>query len=134
MTQNLMQLKILLPFKIFADKQDVKHIVAKTAEGFIGFLPHRLDCVLALTPGILTWETDQDGEVFVAVDEGILVKVKQDVVISVRNAIAGTDLKTLHETVVQDFVNETKEEKEMRIALSKLESGFIRRFSELQHE
>lgn len=133
MPQNLMQLKILLPFKVFAEKQGVKRIVAKTTQGFMGFLPRRLDCVLALTPGILAWETEQDGDVFVAIDEGILVKTKQDVLISVRNAIAGTDLKTLHETVLQNFVKESEEERDMRIALSKLESGFIHRFLALQH-
>lgn len=133
MPQNLMQLKILLPFKVFAEKQDVKRIVAKTTQGFMGFLPRRLDCALALTPGILTWETEHDGDIFVAIDEGILVKTKQDVLISVRNAIAGTDLKTLHETVLQNFVKESEEERDMRIALSKLESGFIHRFLALQH-
>jgi F-type H+-transporting ATPase subunit epsilon len=128
-----MQLKILLPFKIFAEKSNVLRIVAKSNDGFIGIYPHRLDCALALAPGILTWETAQDGEVFVAVDEGILVKTGADVFISVRNAIGEGDLGTLHEAVLQNFINESEQEKEMRFALSKLESGFIHRFAEFKH-
>lgn len=131
--QNLMQLKILLPFKVFAEKKSVKRIVAKTTQGFVGFLPHRLDCAVALAPGILTYESEDGGEVFIAIDEGILVKSGRNVLISVRGAIGGSDLKTLHEAVLQDFMSEDEQEKNMRFALSKLESGFLHRFVELQH-
>ena len=48
-----MNLKILLPFQIFAEKTNVSRIVAETREGSFGILPHRLDCVAALVPGIL---------------------------------------------------------------------------------
>lgn len=133
MPQNLMQLKILLPSRIFAEKQGVKRIIAKSAQGFVGFLPNRLDCVLALTPGILTYENEAEGEVFIAVDEGVLVKTGADILISVREAIGGHDLNTLHEAVLQDFIKESEQERHMRFALSKLESGFIQRFAELQH-
>ncbi|WP_373085642.1 F0F1 ATP synthase subunit epsilon [Sneathiella sp.] len=133
MPRNLMQLKILLPFKVFAQKQGVSRIVAKTTQGFIGFLPHRLDCAVALTPGILTYEDKTDGEVFIAVDEGILVKTGQDILVSVRGAVGGSNLTTLHEAVRQDFLTEDEQERNIRFALAKLESGFIKRFVELQH-
>jgi F-type H+-transporting ATPase subunit epsilon len=74
MPPTLMNLKVLLPFQIFADKRGVSRIVAETREGSFGLLPHRLDCVAALAPGILIYETEADGEVCVAVDEGVLVK------------------------------------------------------------
>ena len=84
-----MNLKILLPFKIFAEKTGVLRIVAETREGSFGLLPHRLDCVAALAPGILVYETEAEGEVYIAVDEGVLVKTGADVLVSVRNAIGG---------------------------------------------
>ena len=133
MQPDLMQLKVLLPFKVFAQKEDVKRIVAKTTQGFLGLLPHRLDCVVALTPGILTWESESGGEMTVAVDEGLLVKAGMQVLISVRNAIGGTDLEQLHEAVANEFIKVSEEEKSMRLALTQLESGFISRFAELQH-
>lgn len=58
-----MQLKILLPFKVFAEKQDVLRIVAESRSGAFGLLPNRLDCAAALVPGILTYETRDEGEV-----------------------------------------------------------------------
>jgi len=65
-----MSLKVLLPFQIFAEKTGVARIVAETREGSFGLLPQRLDCVAALVPGILTYEIESEGEVYLAVDEG----------------------------------------------------------------
>ena len=92
MSPTLMTLKILLPFRVFAEKVGVSRIVAETHQGSFGLLPHRLDCVAALSPGILIYETEAEGEVYVAVDEGVLVKTATDVLVSVRQALAGTDL------------------------------------------
>jgi F-type H+-transporting ATPase subunit epsilon len=129
-----MNLKILLPYKIFAEKTGVSRIVAGTREGSFGLLPHRLDCVAALTPGILIYETEAEGEVYVAVDEGVLVKTGADVRVSVRNAIGGMDLNQLHAAVKQEFLNLNEREQSVRSVLAKMESGFIRRFAEFHHE
>src|SRR5664280_1540619 len=99
-----MNLRILLPFQIFAEKKGVSRIVAESRGGSFGLLPHRLDCVAALEPGILTYETESEGEVYVAVDEGVLIKTGQDVFVSVRNAIYGTDLSQLREAVEREFL------------------------------
>jgi F-type H+-transporting ATPase subunit epsilon len=129
-----MNLKVLLPFQIFADKTGVSRIVAETREGSIGLLPHRLDCVAALVPGILTYETEADGEVFVAVDEGILIKTGADVIVSVRRALGGTDLTKLHDSVKQEFLTLDEQEQSVRMVMTKLETGFLRRFANFQHE
>ena len=129
-----MNLKILLPFKIFAAKTGVLRIVAETREGSFGLLPHRLDCVAALAPGILMYETEAEGEVYIAVDEGVLIKTGSDVLVSVRNAIGGMDLRTLREAVEQEFLNLDEQEKNVRSVLAKLEGGFIRRFAVFHHE
>ena len=129
-----MNLKILLPFEIFAEKTDVSRIVAETREGSFGILPHRLDCVAALAPGILTYETKEDGAVYLAVDEGVLVKAGPDVLVSVRHAIGGTDLGQLHQAVKREFLTLDQSERNVRAAIVKMESGLIGRFVEFQHE
>lgn len=134
MQQVLMNLKILLPFQIFAEITGVSRILAETREGSFGLLPHRLDCVAALAPGILIYETRSAGEVYVAVDEGILVKTGQDVLVSVRNAIVGTDLGQLREAVEREFLTLNEREQSVRSVMDKMESGFIRRFVEFHHE
>ncbi len=129
-----MNLRILLPFKVFAEKTGVARIVAGTREGSFGILPHRLDCAAALAPGILVFETEAEGEVFVAVDEGVLVKTGADVLVSVRNAIGGMNLGKLREAVEREFLNLDEQEKSLRSVLAKLESGLIRRFAEFHRE
>lgn len=130
----LMNLKVLLPFRIFTERSGVSRIVAEGRAGSFGLLPHRRDCVAGLVPGILVFETETDGEVFIAVDEGVLVKTGPDVLVSVRNATAGTDLGQLREAVEQNFMTLEEHEQDVRSVLAKLESGFMRRFAGFKHE
>lgn len=129
-----MHLKILLPFGIFADQPGVSRIVAETRDGSFGLLPRRRDCVAALEAGILMYETKAGGEVFVAIDEGILVKAGRDVLVSVRQALGGTDLGQLRETVERDYLSVDEDAQSVRSAMARLESGFLRRFATFQHE
>ncbi len=125
-----MQLKVLLPYRVFAEISGVTRIVAETRQGSFGLLPRRLDCVAVLAPGILTYETAEQGEVYLAVDQGVLVKAGTEVLVSVRNAIGGMDLGKLHAAVEQEFLQLDDNEKRVRAVLAKLESGFVRRFRE----
>jgi F-type H+-transporting ATPase subunit epsilon len=93
----------------------------------------RLDCVAALTAGILIWETQAEGEVYAAVDEGVLVKSGADVLVSVRNAIGGTDLGKLREAVEREFLSLDAQERTVRTALNKLEAGLVRRLAGFHH-
>ncbi|MFS8067672.1 MAG: F0F1 ATP synthase subunit epsilon [Byssovorax sp.] len=129
-----MKLEVLLPFRIFAQKTGVSRIVAETREGSFGLLPHRLDCVAALAPGILTYETEAEGEVYVAVDEGVLVKTGMDVLVSVRRALAGTDLAELRDAVEREYLTLDARDRSVQSVMAKLESGFLHRFAALHHE
>jgi F-type H+-transporting ATPase subunit epsilon len=129
-----MNLKILLPFQVFAEKTGVSRIVAETPEGSFGLLPHRLDCVAALAPGILTYETDADGEVFVAVDEGVIVKAGPDVLVSVHRALAGADLGHLRDAVEREFLTLDEQEQNVRSVVAKMEGDLIRRMATLHDD
>jgi F-type H+-transporting ATPase subunit epsilon len=130
----LMHLKVLLPFRVFSEKTGVSRIAAETREGSFGLLPHRLDCVAALAPGILSYESEGEGEIYVAVDEGVLVKTGLDVLVSVRNAIGGTDLGQLRAAVEREFLNLNEQEQGARSVMARMESDFIRRIAEFHHE
>ena len=134
MPATLMNLRVLLPFEVFVEKTDVKRIVAETPYGSFGLLPHRLDCVAALAPGILTYETVAEGEVYVAVDDGALVKTGMDVVVSVRRALSGTDLRQLRASIEKEFMTLDERERTARSVMAKLEAGFLHRFASLPHE
>ena len=129
-----MQLKVLIPSEVFVEKDDVERIVAETREGSFGILPHRLDCVAALAPGILTYQEKSSGPIYLAVDEGVLVKVGAKVLISVRHAVGGTDLGQLQDAVKRQFLTLSEQERKVREALAKMESSFAGRLAELSHE
>ena len=129
-----MRLKILLPYRVFADKASVSRILVETRSGSFGLLPHRLDCVAALVPGILSYVTEAEGEVFVAVDEGALVKTGPEVLVSVRRAHGGADLASLRKAVEREFLRIDESERNVRLVMARLETGFLRRLAAFQNE
>ena len=99
-----MRLKILLPYKIMVD-EEVTKIVAEAENGSFGILPRHIDFVTILVPGILFFESKEEEEEFIAIDEGVLVKQGDEVFVSTRNAIQEKDLSQLQKTVEQEFLN-----------------------------
>jgi F-type H+-transporting ATPase subunit epsilon len=129
-----MHLKILLPTEVYADETGVSSIVAETSAGSFGLLERRLDCVASLMPGILAYRGPGHPTVYLAVDEGVLVKTGADVLVSVRHAIGGTNLGQLHEAVKQRFLKLGRDERTVRDMVAKMESSFVGRLAEFQHE
>jgi F-type H+-transporting ATPase subunit epsilon len=125
-----MRLKILLPERVVLH-ETVDAVVAEGANGSFGLLPRHIDVVAPLVPGILAYRRDEE-EAFVAVDEGVLVKCGDEVLVSVRDAVVGPDLESLEETVRTQFEERREEEKTMHSALAKLEAEVVRRFTELR--
>ncbi|GAB3265134.1 F0F1 ATP synthase subunit epsilon [Larkinella harenae] len=129
--ENLMQLKILLPHRIFLEQEGIHRVQVETATGSYGFLPQRLDCVATLPPGLLTYAGQDGKDHYVAVDQGVFVKAGQTILVAVRNAIGGTDLGELHKKVNEEFRNLDDDEQEVRRVMSHLETGFVRSFEKL---
>jgi F-type H+-transporting ATPase subunit epsilon len=132
MQPSLMHLKILLPFQVFVEQAGVSRVVAQSRHGSFGLLPHRRDCVAALAPGILIYQAEAGKEVYVAVDEGVLVKTGMDVLVSVRRAIGGVDLNQLHDAVKREFLTLNEQEQNVRQVMAKLEVGLLHRLATFQ--
>jgi len=129
-----MNLRILLPFGIFAEEANVLRVVADTTDGSYGLLPNRLDCVAALVPGILTYEATNGGTIYVGIDQGVLVKAGAQVTVSVRRAIGGSDLGELKNAVERDFLKLDEQEREVRTAVAKMDSGLMGRLAEFEND
>ncbi len=129
-----MNLKILLPSKVFIETKNVSSITIETSEGSYGMLPQRLDCVAALVPGIFTYEMEPGGPKYVAVDEGVMIKAGTQVLVSVRNAIGGADLGKLSDLVKKDFNKQDENKIQARSVMAKLEGGFIYSFDKFRNE
>lgn len=128
----MMNLKVLLPTEVFVDK-DVTKVVAEAENGSFCLLPRHIDFVAALVPGLLSYHTEEGQEVFLGIDEGILVKCGTEVLVSTRHAIQGPDLGSLQHTIEHQFRVLDEKEKMARTAVAKLEANLVRRFLELQH-
>lgn len=130
--QKLMNLKVLLPFQVFIDKNNISRIIAEGAEGSFGLLPRRRDCVVALVPGILVYENAHEGKKYIAIDEGVLIKTGQEVCVSVRNAFGGAVLSQLRQAVEREFLQLDEREINLRAALAKMESDLRRHLGNMQ--
>jgi F-type H+-transporting ATPase subunit epsilon len=125
-----MKIKVLLPTEVMVE-QKVTKIVAEGQNGSFCLLPHHIDFVSALVPGILSFTLESGEEVFLAVDEGILVKCGSEVLVSTLNAVQDKNLNNLKQTVEEKFRTLDEREKLTRSALAKFESSMVRRFREL---
>jgi F-type H+-transporting ATPase subunit epsilon len=125
-----MRLKVLLPTMVLVDEA-VSKVVAEAENGAFCLLPKHVDFVAALAPGILSYWTTE-GEHFLAVDEGTLVKVGQQVLVSTRNAVAHRSLEALRATVSEEFRMLDQHERQARTALGRLEAAALRGFLELE--
>jgi F-type H+-transporting ATPase subunit epsilon len=125
------KLKIMTPAELF-EIEDVEKIIAEGKNGYFCILPRHIDYVAAIVPGILSYSLPGNQEVFLAVDEGVLVKKAEEVLISVRSAVKGAELGGLKKAVVEKFEALDEREKKARAILARLEADFARRFLELK--
>jgi F-type H+-transporting ATPase subunit epsilon len=125
-----MRLMVQTPVEKVLDLE-VEAIVADGLEGSFGLRPRHIDYVTALVPGLLYYRDEKGEEGYLAVDRGVLVKQGSEVVVSVRQAVAGESLEDLLDVVEQQFNVLDEQEKVLRSAVARLKSDFLRRFSEL---
>lgn len=109
-------------------------IVAETEEGSFGILPHRLDCVAVLVPGILTYQIVDKKMVYLAIDGGLLIKKGKELTVYAHNAIEGKELGKLKDLVEKEFKTVNEKEREIHSVLTKLETGFFRTLEKLGKE
>jgi F-type H+-transporting ATPase subunit epsilon len=125
-----MKLKVLLPTGVLLN-EEVNKVIAEAVNGSFCLLPRHIDFVAALVPGILSFVTTKGHEVFLAVDDGVLVKSGHEVLVSSTRAVPGTELGKLKETVERVFRNIDDQEKAARSTMAKLEADLVRGFLEL---
>jgi F-type H+-transporting ATPase subunit epsilon len=126
-----MKLTVWLPHeKLF--EEEVDRIKAEAENGWFGMLPKHVDFVTALVPGVMTFETADNVEHFLAVDHGILVKCGRSVSISTRNAVRGSNLEQLKDDVEVQFRARDERDRAMHAYELKLEADLVRHLLEAE--
>lgn len=106
-----MRLEVLTPTRVMVDTR-VDKVVAEAADGSFCLLPRHADWVAALVPAVFSYWAQG-----------------REVLVSVREAVAGSDLASLRDTVEREFLRVGEHERQARSALARLEAGALRRFS-----
>lgn len=128
-----MHLKILLPTQILID-QPVTKVVAEALNGSFCLLPRHIDVLTALVPGILTFQTADETETFLAVEGGVLIKCGSKVEVSTRNAFRGDSLEALRQDVARQFYAIDEQERQARTAIARMKASLARQFTALSVE
>ncbi|MFA7506168.1 MAG: F0F1 ATP synthase subunit epsilon [Burkholderiaceae bacterium] len=123
-----MRVKLVLPSGVLLDQEAVK-VVAEAHDGAFCLLPRHVDFTAALVPGILGLTAADGEETFLAIDEGILVKHGQEVLVSTWNALQGR-LGELQQAVLGQFRELGEEEQQARLALGRLEASLVHQIIE----
>jgi F-type H+-transporting ATPase subunit epsilon len=125
-----MKLTVWLPTEILLQEQ-VTRIKAEAENGWLGILPHHVDFVTSLVPGILVFEPAGRAEEYLAMDHGILVKCGAEVSVSTRSAVRGASLDQLKKDVTTQFQAQEEREKQALAFEVKLEADLVRGLLEL---
>jgi F-type H+-transporting ATPase subunit epsilon len=126
-----MRLRLLLPLEPVLDVEVTK-VVAEATDGWFCLLPHHVDMVTALVAGVLLHEDASGRESFVAIDEAVLVKCGDVVVVATSRAVTGAALGQLRATVQERFRRRDEREEATRAATRKLEATFLRGLLDLE--
>ena len=127
----LLHVELRLPTRALYLGTAVK-VFATAHNGAFTLLVNHTDFVTALVPSILIVTDEAGGELFFAVDEGILVKQDQQVHIAIQRGLQGESLADINELVNTHFFAVDEEERVARSALSRLEANIVRRFGDLR--
>ncbi len=128
-----MKLTILTPTEVLFE-QEVSKVTAEAQDGSLGLLPHHIDFVAPLVPGMLFSESEDGQEEFFAVEQGVLVKCGPDVFVSTFQAMRGPDLGGLRRAMRESFRASSDRERRARSALAHLQADLVRRYLELGQE
>ena len=127
-----MRLKVLLPTEVLVD-EEVRKIGLEAEDGEMTLLPHHIDLATAMPPGVLSFDLPGGREEFVAIGEGVLVKCGEEVLVSTRKGVRGSELGKLRERVQDEYKKLDERAEEARTSLNKIEATFVHRFIELKH-
>ena len=126
-----MRLRLSVPTHVMFE-EEVTKVIAESEAGSFCLLPRHVDIFTGLVPGVLSITQPSGNELFVAVDEGLLVKQGDQVLVSTRQAIRGDNLGELQRTVREVFEALDEREKACQSAIASLEASFVRGFMKLR--
>lgn len=126
-----MRLAVVTPGAGLVDAEATK-VTAEAADGWFCLLPRHVDMVTALVAGLLVYEDGAGVEHFVALDEAVLVKCQEEVLVSTPRAEVADSLGQLPSTLARGLAERDERERQTRAAMRRLEATFLRGLRDLE--
>lgn len=128
---NAMRLQIMTPGAALVDTAATK-VTAEAQDGWFCLLPRHIDLVTTLVAGLLVFEDGEGEERFVALDDAVLVKCQDEVLVSTPRAELGHSLDQLPTALAQGLKDRDERERQTRAAMRRLEATFLRGLRDLE--
>jgi len=125
-----MRLLVSVPTGVVLDTSALR-VSGVSDRGSFTLLPRHADGAMLIQPGLMSFEAADSDEVFVAVDEGVLVKVGEDVRVACRRAVVAGDLENARTALAEHLSEQDEHETRARAALLSLEAEVLRRLGGL---
>lgn len=125
-----MRLLLSVPTGVVLDVPTSK-VTGESDRGSFTLLPRHADGVMLLRQGLLSYLDETGAEVFVAVDEGVLVKAGGDVRVACRRAVVAGDLANAKRALTAHLELQSDNDRRARAALRSLEAEVLRRMGDL---
>ncbi len=123
-----MRLRIITPLDVITDTDGIAALRAEDETGSFGILPGHADFLTVLSLSVVAWKTTDGAPHFCAVRQGVLsVDGGTLVAIATREAVIGTDLATLDQSVLARFRADAEDERSEHAASTRLQLDAIRR-------
>lgn len=126
-----MRLLLSVPTGVVLDTRAAK-VSGESDRGSFTILPRHADGAMLLRPGLLSYVGEDGAEVFVAVDEGILVKADRDLRVACQRAVVAGGLEDARSALVEHLHGRSEHERKARSVLLALEAEVLRRMGELR--
>ena len=121
-----MILRVVTPLAVVVDTRDVVYVRAEDESGAFGILAGHAGLLTSLSTSVVTWRERADGERYVAVRGGVLEVRADEVLISTREAVTGSDLQQLQSEVVARFQRDLAAEQAARADAQRLYLAALR--------
>ncbi len=127
-----MRLLLSVPTGIVIDTRVTK-VSSESDRGSFTILPRHADGAMVLRPGLFAYVGEEDGaEVFVVIDEGVLVKADRDLRVACQRAVVAGDLRDARSALGKYLHEQSEHERKAKSVLMTLEAEVLRRLGELR--
>ncbi|MBR2141239.1 MAG: hypothetical protein IJ853_02685 [Rickettsiales bacterium] len=132
---KILNLRIYIPDKLFLEEVVVK-VSVLGKEGFYTILPNHLDYVSSFEDGIIFFKKQTEENVFIGVNQGVLVKCGREIQVSTFNAVYGGNTIEELKNVLKSSIKRENElisiEKKIKTSLKNIEFELFRKIKTLE--